>query len=111
MAPPKKPKKPIGKLNYKWSRLTLNDWRSIPVRVQWVDSLFKDPTFLEFLAMLHNESSLRKSSMALNEWAIALELGRIDGRRDLLDWIEMAARPQEDIIPITDVTYGIKPED
>lgn len=94
-----------------WSFSSLDEWRTRSDRLEWTRNLLSDPEFREFLGMLWYEATRRKG-MNVDPTTVSVEFGRGEGRRDVLDWIEMAAQPQnQQTEPSAD--YGIpdEPED
>lgn len=79
-----------------WSAISLDDWRSSGVRVDYAASLLKDPTFREMLAVLRNTLMVRDPGRMQNTTA-ERELGRALGVQDTLTLLLSLGIPMQQI--------------
>lgn len=94
-----------------WSRMTLDEWKESESRRDYINELFHYPLFLEFIAMLYNESVKSRSALPMNQIAVNIEIGRIEGRLELLSWIENASEIQSNFETHIPVDYGVASEE
>lgn len=82
--------------------ITLPEWQKSTTRVQWMQSIQKDPTFRDLLSVLHNHLPVAVSTQDTDA---NFELGRIHGYREALMVFTAAAVPDEPMQDIGEPDY------
>ena len=82
-----KPSPAIIRSPAKWEWITMDQWRNQPDYVEYSASLLRHPLFRSWIGMLHNEATKHPANNILSA---DKQLGMIEGRRQILDWIELS---------------------